>query len=74
MALQECRKNAKLTQSELSAVSGVNLRTIQAYEVNKRDINNAGLDILCAFALSCRCTIFDILDNEQLKIRLKKVI
>lgn len=72
MTLQEQRKKAKLSQSELAAVSGVKLRTIQQYENQQRDINNAKLDTLCTLALALNCTLFDLLNDDQLKIKLKK--
>lgn len=74
MTLQDMRKKANLSQSELAAVSGVKLRTIQTYEIGHRDINGAKLDTLCKLALAMNCTIYDILTDEQLKIKLKKTV
>ena len=71
MSLQEQRKKAELSQSELAAVSGVSAATIRAYEIGQRDINGARLDVLCKFALATNCTIFDIITDEQLRIKLK---
>ena len=52
MKLQEIRKSKKLTQKQLSELSGVPLRTIQIYEIGQRNIDGAGLDVLCALALA----------------------
>lgn len=69
--LSEMRYKMNLSQAELSAISGVNLRSIQTYESGERDINLAKLDTLCKLALALNCTLYDILTDEQLKKRLK---
>lgn len=74
MTLQEQRKKAGLSQSELAAISGVKLRAIQTYEIGNRDINNARLDTLCKLALAMNCTLYDVLTDDQLKIKLKKTV
>lgn len=74
MALQDMRKKAKLSQSELAALSGVKLRTIQKYENGQRNIDNAKLDTLCALALACNCKIYDLINDDQLKVKLKKTV
>lgn len=74
MTLQDMRKKAKLSQSELAAVSGVKLRTIQQYENGQRSIDKAKLDILCTLALACQCSVYDLIEDEQLKIKLKKTV
>lgn len=72
MSLKEQRQKANLSQSELAAISGVNVRTIQQYENGARDINGAKLDTLCTLALALNCKVYDILENDQLKIKLQK--
>lgn len=72
MTLQDMRKKAKLSQSELSAVSGIKLRTIQQYESGRRSIDKGKLDTLCTLALACQCSVYDLIEDEQLKIKLKK--
>lgn len=74
MALQDMRKKAGLSQSELAAVSGVKLRTLQQYENGARNINGAKLDIICTLALALNCKVYDIIEDEQLKIKLKKTV
>ena len=70
--LKEQRTKAKLTQAELAAVSGVKLRTIQHYESGARKLDGANLDTLCTLALALNCKVYDILENDQLKIKLQK--
>ncbi len=72
MALQEQRKKAGFSQSELAAASGVNLRMIQHYERGYRDINSARLETLCNLAIAMHCKVHDIITDENLKIKLKK--
>lgn len=74
MTLQDMRKKAGLSQSELAAVSNIKLRTIQQFECGQRNINNAKLDTLCTLSLAMNCTIYDLLEDEQLKIKLKKSV
>ncbi len=58
--LQELRKLSGLTQKELSARSGVNLRTLQQYENLSKDINKASGAILLALCKALDCEIRDI--------------
>lgn len=71
MSLQEQRKKAKLSQSQLSAVSGVSAWTISAYESGQRDINGASLDTLCKLALALNCKVYDVISDNELRIKLK---
>ena len=74
MTLQDQRLKANLSQSELAAVSGIKLRTIQQYENGQRNIDNAKLDTLCTLALACRCSVYDLIEDEQLKVKLKRTV
>lgn len=74
MALQEQRKQAGMSQTRLAAASGVKLRTIQQYENGQRSIDGARLDILCSLAAALGCTIFDILESEDLKDKLRSTV
>ena len=71
MKLKEQRLKAGLSQSQLANASGVKLRTIQQYECGQRSLNGAGLDILCSLALAIGCTVFDILESDELIEKLK---
>ena len=74
MTLKDQRNKKGLSQSELAAVSGIPLRTIQQYECGQRNIDHAKLDSLCTLALSLHCSIYDILNDDQLKTKLKKSV
>ena len=54
--LQTYRKLAGLTQAELARASGVNLRTLQQYEIGDKDIRKASADKVISLAnvLGCR--------------------
>ncbi|MCQ2078559.1 MAG: helix-turn-helix domain-containing protein [archaeon] len=58
--LAHYRKKAGLSQSQLSKVSGVNLRTIQAYERGALDLRNAQGTILFNLARSLHCSMEDL--------------
>ena len=74
MALQQARLRAGLSQSGLAKASGINLRTLQQYEQGSRSIDGASLETLCKLAAALGCTIFDILESEELKEMLKSTV
>lgn len=74
MSLKKQREKKGYTQQELAALAGTKLVTIQMYEYGRRNINGAKLDMLCKLALALDCKIYDILDDEALKIKLKKTV
>ncbi len=53
--LQEYRKRLGLTQAELAAKSGVNLRTLQQYEVGDKDISKAAAGSVISLAKVLHC-------------------
>ena len=54
--LQELRKNIGYSQRELAEKSGVNLRTLQQYELKAKDINKAATTLLAlSKTLGCIC-------------------
>lgn len=59
--LQACRKRAGLSQSELAAVSGVPVRTIQQYEQRQKNINHARACQVAALAHALCCQVEDLL-------------
>lgn len=71
MTLQDMRKKKNYTVKELGTISGVNYRSLQNLESGFRNINTANLDTLCRLAIALDCTLFDILTDEELKIKLK---
>lgn len=56
------RKNIGLSQSELSKLSGVSLKSIQAYEQKKKDINKAEVKTVDKLANSLNVEIKDLID------------
>ena len=61
--LQELRKNIGYSQRELAEKSGVNLRTLQQYELKAKDINKAATRTLLALAKTLGCKIEDLLES-----------
>lgn len=60
--LQRQRKRCGYSQKELSEKSGVNLRTLQQYELGTKDINKASVSTVKALAAVLGCQIEDILE------------
>lgn len=60
--LQRIRKAAGMSQSQLAQASGVNFRTIQAYESGLKDINAAAGIRLHQLAQALSCTIESLLE------------
>lgn len=71
--LQKIRVEKGLSQSQLSELSGVNLRMIQHYEQGVKNIDQAALKTLCALAGALGCPLWDVLNDTELKDDLKKV-
>lgn len=61
--LKTIRQKVGLSQSELSKISGVNLRSIQMYEQKQNDIDKAQAKTLYALANALNCSIEDLLEN-----------
>lgn len=61
--LQFQRKNYGCSQKELATRSGVNLRTLQQYELGTKDINKAALSSVIAMANVLGCRVEDIIEG-----------
>ena len=61
--LQVQRKISGYSQRELAEKSGVNLRTLQQYELKAKDINKAATTTLLALSKTLGCKIEDLLEN-----------
>ena len=59
--LQQKRKEAGLSQSQLAAKSGVPLRTLQHYEIGDKDIRKAAVETVLALAEALGCDLKEIL-------------
>lgn len=62
--IQTARLNFGYSQSQLAAVSEINLRTLQEYENKRRNINRASADVLLRLARALGCRIEDIMEYE----------
>lgn len=62
-ALKTIRKKRKLSQEELAILSGVNVRSIRAYEQCKNDIAKAQGDTLQMLAKALDCSIEELLET-----------
>lgn len=63
--LHKLRKAARLTQAELAELSGVNLRTLQQYEVRAKDINMASGQTINALARALCCNFYDVMELDS---------
>ncbi len=72
MPLKQIRQRKKISQSHLSRVSGVNLKTIQSYEQDIQNINNARIETLLRLALSLDCGIKELITSNELKVLLER--
>ncbi len=59
--LQQKRKEAGLSQSQLAAKSGVPLRTLQHYEIGDKDIRKAAVETVLALAEALGCDLKEII-------------
>ena len=60
--LRRIRRAAGYSQSELSRLSGVNIRNIQLYEQGVQDINRASAVTLAALARPLACSIENLME------------
>lgn len=62
--LHNLRKASGLTQKELAEFSGVNLRTLQQYEIGLKDINKASGKTINSLALALHCNFYDVMELD----------
>lgn len=63
--LKEYRIKRDLSQSELSNLSGVNLKMIQFYETGFKNINHARADTVCKLAAALNCKMEDLIERFE---------
>ena len=63
--LKRIRESRGISQSELSEMSGVKLRSIQMYEQKVNDIDKAQAQTLYKISRVLGCNIEDILENPM---------
>ena len=71
MKLQEVRRKAELSQSELAEKSNINLRTIQEYEYGRKIVDNAKLEIITALAEALHVPLYELLEDTELADKVK---
>lgn len=64
--LKEVRNSANLSRHDLAEHTGLNLRTIEAYEQKRRDINSADMKTLLKICKVLGCRLDDIVDDPEL--------
>ena len=62
--LKNTRQAAGLSQSQLAAATGLNVRMLQHYEQGVKGINGAKLATLLKLCLALDCKLGDILTDE----------
>lgn len=65
--LKRLRKQLNLSQSELSELSGVPLRTIQQYEQRQKNINKAGAESLIKLSRVLCCEVKELMEYISAK-------
>ena len=63
--LQQQRKRCGYSQKELAEKSGVNLRTLQQYELKTKDINKASVQTVLALANVLGCRVEDLMEYSK---------
>lgn len=71
--LRVVRVQKGLSQSELSAASGVPVKTIQRFEQEPHKIDGTKLNTLCGLSEVLGCKITDIIEDQELIERFNKV-
>lgn len=61
--LQQQRKRCGYSQKELSVKAGVNLRTLQQYELKTKDIGKAAVQTVASLASVLGCRVEDLLEH-----------
>ena len=64
--LKEAREAYGISQSRLAQLSGVSIRTIQAYEAEARDLNLAAGVTLYRIARALDVRVEDLLDTDRI--------
>ena len=59
--LQAYRKALGLSQTELAKESGINLRTLQQYEIGAKDLSKAAAASVVALSKSLKCSVEDLI-------------
>lgn len=63
--VKEARQKAGISQGTAADISGVSIHAIQQYEADRRDIVNANIKTIYALALTYKCNVADLLEDEE---------
>ena len=63
--LKEYRIKRDLSQSQLSKLTGINLRMIQFYESGFKNINHAHADTVFKLATALDCSMEDLIERFE---------
>lgn len=72
MSLKQMRQEKDLSQSELSRISGISIKNIQAYEQGVKNLNCARPHTLLKLSIVLQCKIQNIISDQDLKNLLNK--
>lgn len=65
MKLQDARKAAGMSQTQLADKANMNVRTLQHYEQGSKIFDNARIDTILNVCLALNCKIEDVIENEK---------
>ena len=66
MKLQEMRKKAGLSQTQLANKAEINVRTLQYYEQGVKIFDNARIDTILKVWLALDCRVKDVFENKNI--------
>ena len=64
--LKKVRMMRKLTQDELAGLSGVNIKSLSAYEQQPEKLSSASVNTVYKLAQALNCDVMDIINKELL--------
>lgn len=65
--LKKIRMLRKLTQDELAGLSGVNIKSLSAYEQQPEKLSTASVSTVYKLAQALNCDVMDIVNKEFLE-------
>lgn len=65
--LKKVRMLRKLTQDELAGLSGVNIKSLSAYEQQPEKLSTASVTTVYRLAQALNCDVMDIINREYLE-------
>lgn len=65
--LKKTRMLRKLTQDELASLSGVNIKSLSAYEQQPEKLSNASISTVYKLSQALNCDVMDIINRECLE-------